>query len=86
MQFRIFCLPNIYLITLKSNNTKLLYNFVSFGVKVGLLRVFENRPMSRIFGPKRGEVTGGWRKIHNEELQDFYSSLNIIKIIKSRIM
>jgi hypothetical protein len=40
----------------------------------------------RIFGPKKGEVTGGWRKLHNEELRDLYSSSSIIRIIKSRRM
>jgi hypothetical protein len=48
------------------------------------LRVFENRVLRRIFGPKRDEVTGEWRKLHNEELNDLYSSLNIIRVIKSR--
>jgi hypothetical protein len=42
--------------------------------------------LRRIFGPKRDEVTGGWRKLHNEELRDLYSSTNIIRIIKSRRM
>jgi hypothetical protein len=46
--------------------------------------VFENRVLRRIFGPKRDEVTGGWRKLHNEELYDLYSSQSIIKMIKSR--
>jgi hypothetical protein len=50
------------------------------------LRVFENRMLSRIFGPKRDEVTVGWRKLHNEELHDFYSSPSIIRTIKSRRM
>jgi hypothetical protein len=50
------------------------------------LRVFENRVLRRIFGPKRGEVTGKWRKLHNEELHDLYSSLSIIRIIKERRM
>jgi hypothetical protein len=50
------------------------------------LRVFENRVLRRIFGPKRDEVTGGWRKLHNEELHDVYTSPNIIRIIKSRRM
>jgi hypothetical protein len=45
------------------------------------LRVFEKRALRRIFGPKRDEVTGGWRKLHNEELHNFYSSPNIIRII-----
>jgi hypothetical protein len=46
------------------------------------LRVFENRVLRRIFGPKRYEETGGWRKLHNEELHDFYPSPCIIRIIK----
>jgi hypothetical protein len=50
------------------------------------LRVFENRVPRRIFGPKRDEVTGEWRKLHNEELRDLYSSSSIIRIIKSRRM
>jgi hypothetical protein len=45
--------------------------------------VFENRVLRRIFGPKRDEVTGEWRKLHNKELQDLYSSPSIIRIIKS---
>jgi hypothetical protein len=45
--------------------------------------VFENRVLRRIFGPKKDEVTGGWRKLHNEELRDLYSSPSIIRIIKS---
>jgi hypothetical protein len=47
--------------------------------------VFENKVLRRIFGPKRDEVTGGWRKLHNEELRDWYSSPSIIRI-KSRRM
>jgi hypothetical protein len=50
------------------------------------LRVFENRMLRRIFGPKRDEVTGEWRKLHNEELRDLYSSPSIIRIIKLRRM
>jgi hypothetical protein len=48
--------------------------------------VFENRMLRRIFGPKRDEVTGGWRKLHNEELLNLYSSPSIIRMIKSRRM
>ena len=48
------------------------------------LRVFENRVLRRIFGPKRDEVTGEWRKLHKEELNDLYSTPNIIRLIKSR--
>jgi hypothetical protein len=50
------------------------------------LRVFESRLLRRLFGPKRDGMTGGWRKVHNEELHDVYSSPSIIKIIKSRRM
>jgi len=50
------------------------------------LRVFENRVLRRIFGPKRDEVTGVWRKLHNEELSDLYSLLNIVRVVKSRRM
>jgi hypothetical protein len=50
------------------------------------LRVFENRVLRRIFGPKRDGVTAGWRKLHNEELHNLYSSPSIIRIIKSRRM
>jgi hypothetical protein len=50
------------------------------------LRVFENRVLRRIFGPKTDEVTGDWRKLHNEELHNLYSSPNIIRMIKSRMM
>jgi len=50
------------------------------------LRVFENRVLRRIFGPKRDEVTGEWRKLQNEELNDLYSSYNTVRVIKSRRM
>ena len=48
--------------------------------------MFENRVLRRIFGPKRDEVTGEWRKLHNEELYNLYSSPNILRVIKSRRM
>jgi hypothetical protein len=48
--------------------------------------MFDNRVLRRLFGPKRDGVTGGWRKLHNEELHDLYSSPSIIRIIKSRRM
>ena len=48
------------------------------------LRVFENMVLRRIFGPRRDEVTGEWRRLHNEELNDLYCSPNIVRVIKSR--
>jgi hypothetical protein len=54
--------------------------------KENKLKVFENRVLRRIFGPKRDEVTGEWRKLHNEKLHDLYSSPSIIRIMKSRRM
>ena len=48
------------------------------------MRVFENWVLRRIFGPKREEVTGEWKKLYSEELNDLYSSANIIRVIKSR--
>jgi len=50
------------------------------------LRVFENRVLMKIFGPKRDEVTGDLRRLHNEELNDLYCSPNIVRVIKSRRM
>jgi hypothetical protein len=49
------------------------------------LRLFENRVLRRIFGPKRDDVTGEWRKLHNEKISTLYSSPNIIRVIKSRM-
>jgi hypothetical protein len=68
--------------------------FASFPHHIGSLTlreehrpgVFENRVLRRIFAPKRDEVTGGWRKLHNEELHNLYSSPSIIRVIKSRTM
>ena len=45
------------------------------------LRVFENRVLRKVFGPKRDEVTGEWRKLHNEELNDLYSLPNIVRVV-----
>jgi len=50
------------------------------------LRVFENMMLRRIFGPRRGEVMGEWRRLHNKELNDLYSSPNSVRVIKSRRM
>jgi hypothetical protein len=48
--------------------------------------VFENRVLRRIFGPKRDEATGEWRRLHNEEIYDLYNSQNIVRVIQSRRM
>jgi len=48
--------------------------------------VFENRVLKNVFGPDRGEVTGEWRELHNEELNDMYCSPNVIRVTKSRRM
>jgi len=50
------------------------------------LRLFENMVLTRIFGPRRDEVTGVWKRLHNEELNDLHSSPNIVRVIKSRKM
>jgi hypothetical protein len=50
------------------------------------MRGFKNRVLRRLFGPKRDEATGEWRKIHNDELHDLYSSLTIVGVIRSRTM
>jgi hypothetical protein len=50
------------------------------------LRVFENRVLRRVFGPKRDEVTGEWRKLHNEELSDLYPLPSNVRVVKSRRM
>jgi len=70
----------------------LLFNFVNYVFLLlcmfysRRLRVFQNRVMRRVFGPKRDEVTGEWRKLHNEELSDLYSLPNIVRLVKSRRM
>ena len=59
----------------------------SLTLREGLrLRVFENRVSRRVFGPNRDEVTGEWRKLHNEELRDLSSLTNIVRVVKSRRM
>ena len=50
------------------------------------LRVFENRVLRRVFGPKKDEVTGEWRKLYKEELRDLYSQPNIVRVVKPRRM
>jgi hypothetical protein len=68
-----------------SNLYQLIFSLILSVVLYGCetLRVFENRVLRRIFGPKGDEVTGGWRKLHNEELHNLYSSPSIIRMIKS---
>jgi len=50
------------------------------------LRVFQNRKLRRVFGPKRDEVKGEWRKLYNDELKELYSTPNILRVVKSRRM
>jgi hypothetical protein len=66
---------------------KIIIVFVADAVKEEhRLRVYENRVLRRIFGPKRDEVTGEWRKLHNKKLHDLYTLPSIIRIIKSQRM
>jgi len=60
------------------------YNIICISNMFNKLRVFENRLLRRVFGPKRDEVTGEWRKLHNEEPRDLYSLPNIVRVVKSR--
>jgi hypothetical protein len=62
-----------------NTNTPLLESYRNYKY-----RVFENRVLRRIFGPKREEVAEGWRKLHNKELHNLYASPNIIRVTKSR--
>ena len=67
----------------------MLYGYETWSLtlrKEGRLRVFENRVLRRIFGPRRDKVTGEWRKLHDEELNDLYGSPSIVRVIKSRSM
>jgi len=67
------------------SSCKVLILFLSdFNETERKLRVFENMVLRRIYGPRRDKVRGEWRRLHNEELNDLYSSLNIVQVIKWR--
>ena len=92
---RIFCLPGCYPKNLKMKIHRtiilpiVLYGCETWSLKLReerRLRVFENMVLRRIFGPRRDEVTGDWRRLHNEELNDLYTSPNIVRVIQSRRM
>ena len=78
----------------KNLNIKIHRNIIFYGCETWSLtlreerklRVFENMVLRRIFGPRRDEVTGEWRRLHNEELSELYCSPNIVRVIKSRRM
>ena len=92
---RIFCLPCCYpkIQKVKIYRTIILpvvlYGYEAWSLTLReerKLRVFENVVLRRIFGPRRDKVTGEWKRLHNEELNDLYSSPNIVRVIKSRRM
>jgi hypothetical protein len=94
IQFKIFCHPVSYKKNLKIKIYKtvilpvLLYGCETWSLTLReehRLRIFENRVLRRIFGHKR-EEDGSWRKLHNDELHNLYSSPNIVRVIKSRRM
>ena len=77
----------VYTYTHTHTHTHVLYGYETWSLTLReerRLRVFENRVLKRIFRPKRDEVTGEWRKLHNEELNDLYCSPNIVRVIKTR--
>jgi hypothetical protein len=89
LAYGLLCLSPLNIISNKTGNVVVLYGCETWSLTLREehgLRVFGNRVLRRIFGPKRDEVTGEWRRLHNEELNDLYSSPNIIRVIKSRRM
>jgi hypothetical protein len=84
------CLLNVVGNVIQNHNSDTcfvwVWNLVCHIKGTERLRVFENRPLRRIFGPKRDEVTGEWRKLHSEKLHNLYSSPDIIRQIKSTRM
>jgi len=75
--------------TSMQQDTVVLYGCETWSLTLweeGKLRVFENKVLRRIFGPRRDEVMGEWRRLHNEELHDLYCSPNIVRVIKWRRM
>jgi len=80
-------LYTIHIKFVKQNGDVTLKNYWSLTLREERrLRVFENRVLRRIYGSKRDEVTGEWRKLHNEKLNDLYLSPNIVRVLKSRRM
>jgi len=81
----LYFLPNIVrVVIVKLCGTYNYRLFLKYCYLESRLRVFENRVLRRVFGPKRDEVTGEWRKLHNEEPRDLYSLPNIVRVVKSR--
>jgi len=92
---RVFCLPVYYIKNVKNKvHRTVILPDVWYGCETWSLtlkeerrlKLLENRALRRIFGPKRDEVTGEWRKLHNEEQNDLCSTSNFVRVIKSRRM
>ena len=81
-----YCRDNVRSIPLKFSQTLSALTVALLYTLRLRLRVFENRVLRKVYGPKRVEVTGEWRRLHNEELNDLYSLPNIVRVVKSRRM